>query len=123
MLQRPVRLANDANCFTLSEAIDGAAAGASVVFGIIIGTGTGGGIVINGKLLEGTQHIAGEWGHNPLGAEHRPCYCGRQDCVETYLCGVGLVNTWQILGSTGQNSAIQIALSVANGDTLASQAV
>jgi fructokinase len=93
---RPVRIANDANCFALSEASDGAAAGAEVVFGVIVGTGTGGGVVVHGMALEGRHAIAGEWGHMPLpwpeDAE-RPgpaCYCGRRGCVETWLSGPGL---------------------------------
>jgi fructokinase len=95
-LERPVRLANDANCFALSEATDGAGAGAQVVFGVILGTGTGGGIVVGGRVLAGANAIAGEWGHNPLpwpdaselpGA---PCYCGRRGCIETFLSGAGL---------------------------------
>lgn len=106
-LQREIRLANDANCFALSEASDGAAAGASVVFGVILGTGVGGGIVVNGQVLHGANGIAGEWGHNclPPGAvrgeaddsasplrnaslSREPhCYCGRHACVETYLSG------------------------------------
>ncbi len=96
LLERPVRLANDANCFALSEASDGAAAGAAVVFGVIIGTGVGGGIVVDGRVLEGPDAIAGEWGHNPLplpeGADLPlpGCYCGRAGCVETYLSGPGL---------------------------------
>src|SRR5207302_5532192 len=83
ILDRPVRFANDANCFALSEATDGAAAGAAVVFGVILGTGVGGGIVVNGRVLAGANAIAGEWGHNPLPAmrdHERPgpeCYCGR----------------------------------------------
>ena len=94
-LRRPVRLANDANCFALSEATDGAAAGAEVVFGVILGTGVGGGIVVRGEVLVGPNAIAGEWGHNPLSAlngenEIRPCYCGRNNCVETFLCGPAL---------------------------------
>ena len=95
-LQREVRIANDADCFALSEASDGAAAGARSVFGIIIGTGTGGGIVINGKLLQGPNAIAGEWGHNPLpwpNPEELPgpaCYCGKHGCIETWLSGPGL---------------------------------
>jgi fructokinase len=94
-LGRPVRLANDANCFALSEAIDGAAAGAPVAFGVILGTGVGGGLVINGRILEGAHRIAGEWGHNPLPSpldEERPgpaCYCGRRGCIETFLSGPG----------------------------------
>jgi fructokinase len=95
-LGRPVRFANDANCFALSEASDGAAAGASCVFGVIIGTGTGGGIVVHGHLLTGVNAIGGEWGHNPL---PRPlpdelpgpaCYCGHRGCIETFLSGPGL---------------------------------
>ncbi len=95
-LQREVRLANDANCFALSEAIDGAGKGAAIVFGVILGTGVGGGIVVNGKVLTGANAIAGEWGHNPLplpvaGDLPLPaCYCGRHGCIETYLCGPAL---------------------------------
>ena len=93
---REVRLENDANCFALSEAVDGAGKGARVVFGVILGTGVGGGIVIDGKVLAGANAIAGEWGHNPLPAPtaadlpHPPCYCGRTGCIETYLSGPGL---------------------------------
>ena len=120
LLQREVRLANDANCFALSEASDGAAAGVAVVFGVILGTGVGGGIVVHGRVLDGVNGIAGEWGHNPLQGlclvggsdglhpglfpdgvgslreevflcEEEPlCYCGRRGCVETYLSGPGL---------------------------------
>jgi len=92
-LDRPVRLMNDANCFALSEATDGAAAGAHVVFGVILGTGVGGGIVVDGRCLLGANLIAGEWGHNPLpwpGAEEwpgPPCYCGKRGCVEAWLSG------------------------------------
>jgi len=91
-LGRRVRLANDANCFALSEATDGAGAGASVVFGVILGTGVGGGIVVEGKVLVGANGIAGEWGHNLLSgeSENRPCYCGRTNCIETFLSGPAL---------------------------------
>ena len=95
-LDRPVRLANDANCFALSEATDGAAAGAAVVFGVIIGTGTGGGLVVHGRVVVGANAIAGEWGHNPLPAPRDderpgpPCYCGRSGCIETFLSGPAL---------------------------------
>ena len=98
---RPVRLANDANCFALSEAIDGAGAGARVVFGVILGTGTGGGVVVEGRVLTGPNAIAGEWGHNPLpwprGAEWPgpACYCGKRSCVETFLSGPGLARDHQ----------------------------
>jgi len=103
-LSRPVRLANDANCFALSEAVDGAAAGADVVFGVILGTGVGGGIVVKGEALVGANAIAGEWGHNPLPGESagRPCYCGRRDCVETYLSGPALAAD----GGAGNEAAI-----------------
>jgi fructokinase len=92
-LGRPVRLANDANCFALSEATDGAAAGAEVVFGVILGTGVGGGIVVRGQALVGPNAIAGEWGHNPMPGDEaiRPvCYCGRHGCIETFLSGPAL---------------------------------
>lgn len=95
-LQRDIRIANDADCFTLSEATDGAAAHANTVFGVILGTGVGGGIVINRTHLSGPNAIAGEWGHNPLPwpEDHeRPgpsCYCGQHGCIETYLSGPGL---------------------------------
>ena len=93
-LNRPVRLANDANCFALSEATDGAGAGHAVVFGVILGTGTGGGVVVNGRVLEGAHGIGGEWGHNPLPGmtpeewlEAAPCYCGQRGCIEQWLSG------------------------------------
>jgi fructokinase len=95
-LRRPVRLANDANCFALSEATDGAGAGLLTVFGVIIGTGTGGGIVVAGRVLTGANAIAGEWGHNPLPWPEAsewpgpPCYCGRTGCIETFLSGPGV---------------------------------
>src|SRR5881296_4532796 len=94
-LGRPVRVMNDANCFALSEATDGAAAGAQVVFGVILGTGVGGGIVVDGRCLSGANLIAGEWGHNPLPwltsdeQPGPPCYCGKRACVETWLSGPG----------------------------------
>ncbi len=95
-LGRAVRLANDANCFALSEASDGAAADRNVVFGVILGTGVGGGIIVDGRLLVGANAIAGEWGHNPLPAPcpdelpGPPCYCGRSGCIETFLSGPAL---------------------------------
>lgn len=96
LLQRKVQISNDANCFALSEAVDGAAAGASVVFGVILGTGVGAGIVVNGHVLTGPNGIAGEWGHNPLPwpqPNELPgpqCYCGKQGCIETFLSGPGM---------------------------------
>lgn len=96
-LERPVRTANDANCFALSEAVDGAAKGCDVVFGVILGTGVGGGVVVGGRVLEGAHGIAGEWGHNPLPGMTRAewdeagaCYCGGQGCIEQWLSGAGL---------------------------------
>jgi fructokinase len=95
-LGRAVRLANDANCFALSEASDGAAAGRPVVFGVIIGTGCGGGVIVNGAALTGPNAIAGEWGHNPLPWPDEserpgpPCYCGKRGCLETFISGTGL---------------------------------
>ena len=95
-LERPVRVANDANCFALSEASDGAAAGQPVVFGVILGTGTGGGLVVDGRVVVGANAIAGEWGHNPLPWPEpgewpgSACYCGRTGCIETFLSGPGL---------------------------------
>ena len=96
LLQRKVQISNDANCFALSEATDGAAAGASVVFGVILGTGVGAGIVVNGRVLTGPNGIAGEWGHNPLPWPQPqelvglPCYCGKRGCIETFLSGPGM---------------------------------
>jgi fructokinase len=101
LLQREVKISNDANCFALSEAIDGAGSGASVVFGVILGTGVGAGIVVNGKVLTGPNGIAGEWGHNPLpwpAAEELPgpeCYCGQKGCIETFLSGPGMTKLHQ----------------------------
>ena len=94
-LGREVRIANDANCFTVSEAVDGAASGERVVFGVILGTGTGGAIAVDGRVIDGVNGIAGDWGHNPMpwleaGEQTVECYCGKQGCIETYLSGPGL---------------------------------
>ena len=95
-VRRPVRVANDANCFAMSEASDGAASGASVVFGVILGTGVGGGVVVNGRVVSGVNGVAGEWGHNPLpwmdagDMPGPPCYCGKRGCIETFLSGPGM---------------------------------
>lgn len=102
LLQREIRIANDANCFALSEATDGAAQGESVVFGVIIGTGTGAGIVVKGKVLSGPNAIAGEWGHNPLPwpldieLPGPQCYCGKYGCIETYLSGPGMTHDHEL---------------------------
>jgi fructokinase len=128
ILARPVRLANDANCFALSEAVDGAAAGARVVFGVIVGTGTGGGVVVDRKVLTGPNAIAGEWGHNPLpwpreGEWPGPaCYCGRTGCVETFLSGPGLARDFR--QATGEDvAAPEIVARAAGGDEAASAAL
>ena len=118
LLQRDLRLANDANCFALSEAADGAAAGAAVVFGVILGTGVGGGIVAHGKVLAGANAIAGEWGHNRLPGEEANwprCYCGREGCVETFLSGPGLQRDHARSGGERMDAA-QIAARAAAGD-------
>lgn len=111
MLDRPLRLANDADCFALSEASDGAGAGCASVFGVILGTGTGGGLVINGQLLEGPNRIAGEWGHNSLPwprDDERPgppCYCGKFGCIETFLSGPGLTLAYRNAGGDAGDAA------------------
>ena len=111
LLDRPVRLANDANCFALSEATDGAAAGASVVFGVILGTGCGGGVVVNGAVLTGPNALAGEWGHNPLPAPQDderpgpPCYCGKFGCLEVFLSGPALARDYVDAGGDRHDAA------------------
>lgn len=123
-LGREVRIANDANCFAVSEATDGAAAGAAVVFGVIVGTGTGAGITVHGRVLTGPNGIAGEWGHNPLpwasGDEipGPPCYCGKHGCVETFLSGPGLARDHE--RRTGRRlPAVEIVSSAESGDAAA----
>ncbi|NBC12755.1 MAG: ROK family protein [Gammaproteobacteria bacterium] len=127
-LGRPVRTANDADCFALSEATDGAAAAAASVFGVIIGTGTGGGIVVHGRLQQGPNAIAGEWGHNPLPwpqPDELPgpaCYCGRHGCIETFCSGPGLSAAFE--RATGRRlDAAAIAAAAAQGDASAEAAL
>jgi fructokinase len=122
LLGRPVRIANDANCFALSEATDGAAAGAEVVFGVILGTGVGAGIVIRGRALSGPNGIAGEWGHNslpwprPEELPGPPCYCGKTGCIETFISGPGLANDHRL--STGAPLETEVIVARAeSGDT------
>jgi fructokinase len=122
-LGRPVRIANDANCFALSEALDGAGKGESVVFGVIMGTGVGGGIVVNGQLIEGLQHIAGEWGHNVLESDGPKCYCGRRGCVETFLSGPGLMRNYVAHGGKTGFDAEAIVAVAAEGDVAAEAAM
>jgi len=120
-LGRPVRATNDANCFAISEAADGAGADADVVFGVILGTGVGGGIVVRGRVLEGPNLVAGEWGHNPLPwmtaaeAPGSACYCGKHGCIETFLSGPGFAAEY--LRTTGrQRSSAEIVADAAQGD-------
>jgi fructokinase len=125
-LQRPVRLSNDANCFALSEAADGAGAGYAVVFGVILGTGVGGGVVVHGQVLNGANAIGGEWGHNPLPwprDDERPdpaCYCGKQGCLETWLSGSGLAGAYARRGGKDADARV-IAARAADGEVLAQQ--
>jgi fructokinase len=123
-LQRDIRIANDANCFALSEAVDGAGKGASMVFGVIFGTGCGGGLVVDGKVLNGLHSIAGEWGHNPLPwpeADEMPghgahrCYCGKWGCIETWLSGTGIAKHF----ADGSVATKDIVTRAADGDTTA----
>jgi fructokinase len=126
-LGRDVRCANDANCFALSEAVDGAAAGARSVFGVIVGTGTGGGIVVDGRVVTGANAIAGEWGHNPLPWPRDrewpgpACYCGRTGCIETFLSGPGFARDFDVAGVPGD--AADIVARAAAGDAAAEQCV
>ena len=128
LLDRPVRFANDANCFALSEATDGAAAGAAIVFGVIVGTGTGGGVVIHRQVLVGANAIGGEWGHNPLpsarGVESPgpPCYCGRSGCIETFLSGPALERDYAESGGASV-TAQEIAARAASGEAPADAAL
>lgn len=114
-LARPIRISNDANCFTVSEATDGAAKDAEVVFGVIIGTGTGGGICINQQVVTGANAIGGEWGHNPLPwprDDERPglsCYCGQNGCIETFLSGTGLTRHFIAAGGKAERAQDIIA--------------
>ena len=123
-LSRPLRFQNDANCLAMSEAHDGAAAGASVVFGVILGTGTGGGVVVRGEVVTGANAIGGEWGHNSLpwpDADERPgpaCYCGRTGCIETFLSGPGLAADYVRRGGAARSGEEIVALAE-TGDRLA----
>jgi fructokinase len=127
-LGRPVRIANDANCFAMSEAMDGAGRGAAVVFGVIVGTGTGGGIVVNGQLLNGADGIAGEWGHNPLPWPDAgewpgpPCYCGKTGCIETFLSGSGMAREYE-RASGARADPPEIVRLAALGDADAQRAI
>ncbi len=126
---RPVRISNDANCFALSEAVDGVGRGAHTVFGVILGTGVGAGIVVAGQVLEGRNAVAGEWGHNPLPwprDDERPgasCYCGRSGCIETWLSGPGLARDhMDVTGQALSAPAIVAAAGTGDAGALASLA-
>jgi fructokinase len=127
-LSREVRCANDANCFAISEATDGAAAGAEVVFGVILGTGCGGGLVVDGALRTGPNGLAGEWGHTPLpsmSADEYPgpqCYCGRRGCVESWISGTGFERDFEHVTGRSMRGAGIVAAAAA-GDTEAEAAV
>jgi fructokinase len=124
-LERPVRVANDANCFAISEATDGAATDAEVVFGVIVGTGVGGGITVKGRVISGPNRIAGEWGHNPLpwpDGDHvrRLCYCGKQGCIETFLSGPGFSADHEAVAGVRLDPA-EIVEAADRGDAAAEQ--
>ena len=127
LLARALRFENDANCFALSEATDGAGAGCDGVFGVIVGTGTGGGFVHGGRIVRGANAIGGEWGHNPLPWPTReegdgvPCYCGRRGCIETYLCGAGLARAYGAPDVAPDGAAV--AARAADGDARAVAAI
>jgi fructokinase len=125
-LRRPIRMENDANCFALSEAVDGAAGQARVVFGVILGTGVGGGIVIDSQVHVGRNRVGGEWGHNPLPwprAEELPgpnCYCGKRGCIETFLSGPALARDYGIR-TRRRSTAEEVAQAAAAGDRAAAE--
>jgi fructokinase len=125
-LGRPVRVENDANCFALSEASDGAGAGQPVVFGVIVGTGVGGGIVVHGKVIQGPHRVAGEWGHNPLPWPQpselpgRECWCGKHGCLETWVAGPSLARDCD---GEGAHDASGIPARAAGGEIKAREAL
>ena len=125
-LNRTVRVENDANCFALSEATDGAGAGHPVVFGVILGSGCGGGIVVHGRVIQGPHRVAGEWGHNPLPWPQpeelpgRPCYCGKTGCLETWVAGPSLARDCD---GPGARDASTIAARAAAGEAKARAAL
>ena len=128
VLERPIALANDADCLALSEATDGAAAGAATVFAVILGTGVGGGLAVHGKVLAGLNAIAGEWGHNPLPWPEPdelpgpPCYCGLAGCIETWLSGPGLARDYQLHARVARDPPAIVA-AAAQGDAPADAAL
>lgn len=121
LLKRPLRIANDANCFALSEAIDGAGKGFGVVFGVIMGTGVG--VVFNGQLHQGRQHIGGEWGHNILEQNGPRCYCGQNGCVETLISGPGLAGDFRRHGGDAVRAASDVVALAEQGNVAAEAAM
>ena len=119
-LARPVRIENDANCFALAEALAGAGRGARFVFGAILGTGVGGGLVYRGELLCGPQHVAGEWGHHCLDPEGPACYCGQRGCAETFLSGPALTAAYRRAGGEEVGSA-EVAARARAGEAIAAR--
>ena len=128
LLKREIRISNDANCFALSEAVDGAAQGADIVFGVIIGTGCGAGIIINRQVVNGPNRISGEWGHNPLPwpeaneLQSNKCWCGQYGCIETFLSGPALERDYQI-SANDHKSAAEIITLAEHGDEISQQVV
>lgn len=128
LLNREIRISNDANCFALSEATDGAAINAKIVFGVIIGTGCGAGIIINKQIINGPNSIAGEWGHNPLPwpnaeeADAPKCWCGKSGCIETYISGTGFCNDFFRLSNFSKSSE-EIVSNAKTGDELSQLAL
>jgi len=122
-LDRPIRVENDANCFALAEALFGAGRDMTSVFGVIMGTGVGGGIVIQQRLHTGPQHIAGEWGHNTLDPDGPPCYCGQQGCIETYLSGPGFFADYQRLGGANAANAEEVISKARENEPIAQEAL
>ena len=122
-LDRPIRVENDANCFALAEALFGAGRDMPSVFGVIMGTGVGGGIVIQQRLHTGPQHIAGEWGHNALDPDGPLCYCGQRGCIETYLSGPGFFADYRHLGGTNAVSPKEVISKARENDPIAQEAL
>lgn len=123
ILGRKIKIENDANCFALSEAIDGAGADYNTVFGVIMGTGVGGGIIVNKNLLRGHHHISGEWGHNLLQENGPECYCGKRGCVETFLSGPGLMSQYKKAGGNWAQTPDELVQLANNKDATAEQTI
>lgn len=123
LLNREIRIANDANCFALSEAVDGAGEGCELVFGVIMGTGVGGGLVFRQSIHQGPQHIAGEWGHNILEPDGPPCYCGKNGCVEKFLSGFGLTHAYRERGGDESHDTSAIVERSTQGEPIAEHAM